>query len=114
MNCSLADYHCRNALVRYTQRPLDAPIVLLLSSSSSSSSLFLIVLVVAVVVVAVVIIGIVDDVDLFVCVRYFVVRMLSTAGTGFFYTMRRSRLWPGKFKLVKHDPIGKKHMQLGG
>jgi large subunit ribosomal protein L33 len=38
--------------------------------------------------------------------RSIIVRLVSTAGTGFFYTTTRRRLLP-KLSLLKHDPIGK-------
>ena len=34
------------------------------------------------------------------------VRLVSAAGTGYFYTMRRNRARPEKLILMKHDPIG--------
>jgi ribosomal protein L33 len=34
------------------------------------------------------------------------VRLVSAAGTGYFYTMRRNRARPEKLVLMKHDPIG--------
>ena len=37
--------------------------------------------------------------------RTVVVRLVSTAGTGYFYTTVRRRLLP-KLSLMKHDPIG--------
>ncbi|CAB3988795.1 39S ribosomal L33, mitochondrial [Paramuricea clavata] len=38
------------------------------------------------------------------------VRLVSAAGTGYFYTMRRNRARPDKLVLMKHDPIVNKHV----
>ncbi|CAB3988796.1 39S ribosomal L33, mitochondrial [Paramuricea clavata] len=42
--------------------------------------------------------------------RSMLVRLVSAAGTGYFYTMRRNRARPDKLVLMKHDPIVNKHV----
>ncbi|KAI8609646.1 hypothetical protein BC830DRAFT_1149562 [Chytriomyces sp. MP71] len=42
--------------------------------------------------------------------RTIVVRLISSAGTGFFYTMTRRRALGTKLALMKHDPIVNKHV----
>ncbi|KAI9341186.1 hypothetical protein BDR26DRAFT_860796 [Obelidium mucronatum] len=39
-----------------------------------------------------------------------VVRLVSSAGTGFFYTTTRRRALGSKLALMKHDPIGKENV----
>jgi large subunit ribosomal protein L33 len=39
-----------------------------------------------------------------------IVKMVSTANTGFFYTTRKSRLLPKKLLLNKYDPVVQKHV----
>jgi large subunit ribosomal protein L33 len=42
-----------------------------------------------------------------------VVKMLSTAGTGFFYVKKRNpRKQPEKMEMRKYDPIVRKHVQF--
>lgn len=38
------------------------------------------------------------------------VRLVSAAGTGYFYTMRRNRTRAEKLILMKHDPVVNKHV----
>ena len=39
------------------------------------------------------------------------IRMVSSAGTGFFYTtMKNKRKTPDKLKLKKYDPVVRKHV----
>lgn len=37
-------------------------------------------------------------------------RLVSAAGTGYFYTMRRNRTRAEKLILMKHDPVVNKHV----
>ncbi|KCV68598.1 50S ribosomal protein L33 [Fonticula alba] len=37
--------------------------------------------------------------------RTIIVKLLSTAGTGFFYTARRPRIADYKLNFVKYDPV---------
>ncbi|KAI9138897.1 hypothetical protein BKA69DRAFT_1031077, partial [Paraphysoderma sedebokerense] len=41
--------------------------------------------------------------------RTLLVRLISTAGTGFFYTTKRARLTP-KLALRKYDPVVRQHV----
>lgn len=39
------------------------------------------------------------------------IRLVSTAGTGFFYTTdKNKRTMPGKFEIRKFDPVIRKHV----
>jgi len=38
--------------------------------------------------------------------RTMIIKLLSTAGTGYFYTTTRPRLAPYKLALRKYDPVG--------
>ena len=41
------------------------------------------------------------------------IRMVSSAGTGFFYTtMKNKRKTPDKLKLKKYDPVVRKHVEF--
>jgi large subunit ribosomal protein L33 len=42
-------------------------------------------------------------------VRTIVIKLLSTAGTGFFYITKRRRALP-KLSLMKYDPLVNKHV----
>jgi large subunit ribosomal protein L33 len=39
-----------------------------------------------------------------------VIRLLSNAGTGFFYTYRKNAKNVAKLQLMKHDPVVNKHV----
>lgn len=40
-----------------------------------------------------------------------IIKLLSTAGTGFFYTtMKNKRLHPDKMETTKYDPVVRKHV----
>lgn len=45
---------------------------------------------------------------LFPC-RYIAARLISAAGTGFFYTIRKNRL-KGRMTLRKYDPVVRQHV----
>jgi large subunit ribosomal protein L33 len=38
------------------------------------------------------------------------IRLLSNAGTGYYYTLRKNPKLPRKLQLMKHDPIVNKHV----
>lgn len=39
------------------------------------------------------------------------IRLVSTAGTGYFYTTTKNkRTMPGKFEIKKFDPVARKHV----
>jgi len=41
------------------------------------------------------------------------IRMISTAGTGFFYTTKKNRRnTPDKLSLKKYDPVVRKHVEF--
>lgn len=41
------------------------------------------------------------------------IRLVSTAGTGFFYTtMKNRRNTPDKLALKKYDPVARKHVEF--
>ncbi len=41
------------------------------------------------------------------------IRMVSSAGTGYFYTtMKNKRKTPDKLKLKKYDPVVQKHVEF--
>ncbi|ORY40511.1 hypothetical protein BCR33DRAFT_661679 [Rhizoclosmatium globosum] len=42
--------------------------------------------------------------------RTLIVRLVSSAGTGFFYTTTRRRALGTKLQLMKHDPIVNQHV----
>lgn len=44
--------------------------------------------------------------------RTIIVRMISTAQTGFFYTTKRVRLNSPKLSAVKYDPVGARYVTL--